>query len=88
MKSPGLLKNERVLTCGQCALVCGPSVAECRKRFKMLEGGGFVVPGPNDEVTIVDTYEEACAMRKQYMPTVAATDMLKDFAASTVMWHQ
>jgi hypothetical protein len=54
----------------------------------MLEGGGFVVPGPNDEVTIVDTYEEACAMRKQYMPTVAATDMLKDFAASTVMWHQ
>jgi hypothetical protein len=87
-KSPGLLKNERILTCGQCALVCGPTRAECLKRFGLLEEGGFVVPGPNHEVTVVDTYEQACEMRRQHMPKVPVTDMIKDFAASTVMWHQ
>jgi len=88
VKNPGLLKNERVLTCGQCALVCGPTRAECRKRFGLLENGGFVVPGPNQEATVVKTYDQACETRKKYTPKVPVTDMIKDFAASTVMWHQ
>jgi hypothetical protein len=87
-KSPGLLKNERILTCGQCALVCGPTLEECRKRFGLLQEGGFVVPGPNNEVTVVDSYEQACEMRKKYLPKVPVLDQVKDFAASTVMWHQ
>jgi hypothetical protein len=87
-KSPGLLKNERILTCGQCALVCGPSLEECRKRFDLLQHGGFVVPGPNHEAVVVDTYEKACEMRRKYLSSVPVTDMIRDFAASTVMWHQ
>jgi hypothetical protein len=82
-----LLKNERVLTCGQCALVCGPSIDECANRYSMLSEGGFVVPGPNDEVTVVESYEEAVKMREKYLPKVPLTDTLKDFAISTVMWH-
>jgi ferredoxin len=87
-KSPGLLKNERILTCGQCALVCGPTIDECHKRYNLLINGGFVVPGPNNESTVVKTYEEALEMRKKYLPKVPVSDMIKDFAASTVMWHQ
>ncbi|HUT52679.1 MAG TPA: hypothetical protein VM658_04755 [bacterium] len=88
IKSPGLLKNERILTCGQCALVCGPTLPECQKRYGLLQEGGFVVPGPDNEVTVVDTYEKACEMRRKYMPKVPATDTIKDFVASTIMWHQ
>jgi ferredoxin len=84
----GLMKNERVLTCGQCALVCGPTIEECSNRYSMLQEGGFVVPGPNDEVTIVETYEEAMKMREKYLPKVPLKDTLKDFAISTVMWHK
>jgi hypothetical protein len=88
VKSPGLLKNERILTCGQCALVCGPSLAECQQRYGLLQGGGFVVPGPNREAVVVDTYEQAVQMRRRYRPSVPTLDQIKDFAASTVMWHQ
>jgi len=88
VKSPGLLKNERILTCGQCALVCGPTLEECRKRVNMLLNGGFVVPGPNNEATVVDTYEKACEMRKKYLQKVSVMDKIKDFAGSIVMWHQ
>ncbi len=88
VKSPGLLKNERILTCGQRALVCGPTLEECRKRYDLLLNGGFVVPGPNDEIAVVATYEKALEMRKKYSPRVPASHKLKDFAASTIMWHQ
>ncbi len=27
-------------------------------------------------------------MRKRYLPTVPVIDMIRDFAASTVMWHR
>jgi ferredoxin len=88
VKSPDLFKHERVLTCGQCALVCGPTVEEAHKRYQTLQEGGFVVPGPNNEVTAVDTYERACEMRKKYTPSVSRADMIKDGVASLIMWHQ
>jgi len=83
-----LFKHERVLTCGQCALVCGPTVDEAKKRYSTLEGGGFVVPGPNNEVTVVDTYEKACETREKYMPKVSEFDKIKDGLASLVQWHK
>jgi len=82
-----LIKNERILTCGQCALVCGPTIEECANRYSMLQEGGFVVPGPNDEVTVVDSYEEAVKMREKYSRKIPLSDTLKDVAISTVMWH-
>jgi len=87
-KSPELLKHERVLTCGQCALVCGPTLDETQKRYNTLINGGFVVPGPDNEVTVVDTYEKACEMRKKYTPKIPRSDLIKDAAASFIMWHQ
>ena len=88
VKSPDLFKNERILTCGQCALVCGPTIEECRKRYDLLINGGFVVPGPDNEATVVDTYEKACEMRAKYSPEISLSHKIKDFAASFVMWHQ
>ncbi len=82
-----LLKNERVLTCGQCALVCGPTVEECQNRYSLLTEGGYVVPGPGGEVTVVDSYEEAVKMREKYLPKIPLKDTIKDFAVSSVMWH-
>ncbi len=82
-----LLKNERILTCGQCALVCGPSIDECRNRYNALMEGGFVVDGPDNEVTVVKTYEEALKMRARNSPKIPLKDRVKDFILSGAMWH-
>ena len=34
------IENPNVLTCGQCALVCGPDINESAKRLRMLREGG------------------------------------------------
>jgi dissimilatory sulfite reductase (desulfoviridin) alpha/beta subunit len=68
LEGKDLIKNERILTCGNCSIVCGPSVEECQNRYSLLTEGGFVVPGPNDEVTVVESYEEAVKMREKYTP--------------------
>ena len=88
VKNADCFKNERILTCGQCANVCGPTLDETAKRYNALLNGGFVVPGPNSEVTVVDSFAKALEMRKKYMPQVSLGDMFKDFVASTIMWHQ
>ena len=59
------LRDERILTCGQCALVCGPTVDETARRFKTLIESGFVVPGPGGEMVNVQTYKEAVELRKK-----------------------
>jgi len=43
------IENPNVLTCGQCALVCGPTIQESAKRLKLLREGGIVVPGKDGE---------------------------------------
>jgi ferredoxin len=82
------LRDERILTCGQCALVCGPSLEETALRYKTLIESGLVVPGPGGEMVNVPSYEEALNLRKKYLPRVAIADMVKDTAASTLLWHK
>jgi epoxyqueuosine reductase QueG len=82
------LRDERILTCGQCALVCGPSLEETARRYKTLVESGLVVPGPGGEMVNVPTYEEAHELRKRYLPKVSVADMVKDTAASTLLWHK
>jgi hypothetical protein len=86
MKSTGrdLLKNERLVTCGHCSLVCGQDVKEVSKRYKTLCEGGYVVNGPNKEVIVVDTYEEYMEQRDKYTPEIPKIDMAKDIALQTV----
>jgi hypothetical protein len=49
------LKDPYVLTCGQCALVCGPDFEETKKRFDLLTQSGYVVPGPDGKMVRVKT---------------------------------
>jgi hypothetical protein len=82
------LRDERILTCGQCALVCGPTVEESSNRFHALIESGLVVPGPESEMVNVPTYEHAVEMRRKYLPRVSGKDKLKDALASTILWHK
>jgi hypothetical protein len=82
------LRDERILTCGQCALVCGQSLEETARRYKTLVESGLVVPGPGGEMVNVPTYEEALELRKKHLPKVSITEMVKDTAASTLLWHK
>ena len=41
------LKDPNILTCGQCALVCGPDLKETADRYHTLIESGLVVPGPD-----------------------------------------
>ena len=54
------------IICGQCALVCGPTLEETAERYRTLADAGLVVPGPGGRMTRVDTFEEARAMRARY----------------------
>jgi len=82
------LKDDRVLTCGQCALVCGPDLQETRKRYNMLIEGGLVVPGPDGTMVKKDTYEEAVETRNRYFPHITKAEMMKDATASGVLWSK
>jgi len=72
------LKQPNVLTCGQCALVCGPTMVERADRFHMLSESGLVVPGENGRMTHCDTYEEAMEIKKKYPHRVSRTEMKAD----------
>ncbi len=82
------LKNDIILTCGQCALVCGPTVQESAKRYKILTEAGLVVPGSNGEMVNVGTYEEAAEMRRKYPHRVPREKMKEDAKKSGLMWHK
>ncbi len=82
------LKDDRVLTCGQCVLVCGPDLQETRKRYNMLIEGGLVVPGPDGEMVNVKSYEEAVELRNRHLPHVSKTEMVKDATESGVLWSK
>ena len=72
------LKDPYVLTCGQCALVCGPDFAETKKRYDLLMAGGYVVPGPDGRMAHVNTYEEARELKSLYRVTFSRRGRLKD----------
>lgn len=81
------IDNPNVLTCGQCALVCGPDIHESAKRLRLLREGGIVVPGRDGRTVVAKTFEEARAIRKQYPVTVPRTRMVSDSIRSMFMWH-
>ena len=80
------IADPNVLTCGQCALVCGPDIKESAKRLTYLREGGIVVRGKDDRYVAVKTFEEAQAIRDQYPFRIARSAQLKDMLSSTLMW--
>jgi ferredoxin len=80
------IENPNVLTCGQCALVCGPDIKESAKRLKLLKEGGIVVPGKDGRNVVVKTFEEAQKIREQYPFRISRSKMLSDSLQSGVIW--
>jgi epoxyqueuosine reductase QueG len=84
----GILGDPNTLTCGQCALICGPTVEETRKRYQMLIDGGIVVPGPEGTMVHVKDFDEAVEYKKQYRPPVTKEQMIADSRASAALWKK
>jgi ferredoxin len=80
------IDDPNVLTCGQCALVCGPDIHESAKRLKLLREGGIVVSGKDGRNVVVKTYEEAKKIREQYPFRISRLRMLSDSLQSGVLW--
>jgi len=80
------IENPNVLTCGQCALVCGPDIKESAKRLKLLREGGIVVPGKDGRTVVVKTFEEARKIREQYPFRISYSRRLSDILQSTALW--
>ena len=80
------LKDPYVLTCGQCALICGPDFNETKKRYDLLMQSGFVVPGPDGRMMRVKTMEEYFKMKKIYPAKVDRSQMAKDAGAAGSVW--
>lgn len=72
------LEAPNVITCGQCALVCGPTFDERVDRLHMLNEGGLVVPGEDGRMVHCDTYEQACEVKKKYPHQVSKEKMKAD----------
>ncbi len=76
-----------VLTCGQCSLVCGPTIQESQKRLKMLRESGLVVPGKDGKSLVtVNTFEEARDMRIEYSLKVPLWKKIFDSIHSLFLW--
>lgn len=80
------LGDYNILTCGQCALVCGPTLDETAHRYHLLIESGLVVPGPEGKMKRVDTFEEAQALRKKYPYKVSIPAKIKDNVLSSIQW--
>ncbi len=80
------LDDTNVLTCGQCALVCGPDMAESAKRLRMLREGGIVVRDGKGRTVVVKTFEEAAEMRRRYPFRITAARKIADSLASAFLW--
>jgi len=80
------LDDTNVLTCGQCALVCGPDMAESAKRLRMLREGGIVIRDGEGRTVVVKTFEEAEEMRRRNPFRISRARMISDALASTFLW--
>ncbi|MGD0278544.1 MAG: hypothetical protein ABSC11_04480 [Smithella sp.] len=80
------IEDPNVLTCGQCALVCGPDIKESAKRLKLLREGGIVVPGKDGRTVVVKDFEDALRIRKQYPFRISRWRMISDSLQSGVLW--
>jgi hypothetical protein len=54
------------MSCGHCALVCGPSPEESQKRWKMLVRSGILSYAEGNEPVIFDDYENAAAQYSEF----------------------
>ncbi len=80
------IENTNVLTCGQCALVCGPDIHESAKRLKLLREGGIVVSGKDGRTIVVKTFEDAKKIREENPFRISRSRMLLDSLQSVMMW--
>jgi hypothetical protein len=80
------IEDPNVLTCGQCALVCGPEIPESMKRLKMLRESGIVVSGKEGRTVIARNYDEARRIRQQFPVRVPWHKKALDVTLSTLMW--
>ena len=80
------IDDPNVLTCGQCALVCGPDVPESMKRLKMLREGGIVVPGKDGRMQVARSYEEALRIKQENPVKIPFYKKAVDVIQSTFMW--
>jgi ferredoxin len=76
------------MICGQCALVCGPTLEETAERYRALAESGLVVPGPCGRMTQVDTFEEAAELRRCYPLRISAYRKAKDALNSIFFWQR
>jgi hypothetical protein len=76
------------MICGQCALVCGPTIDETAERYRALSESGLVVPGPGGRMTRVDTFEEAQELRRRYPLKASLGEKATGALASVVNWHR
>lgn len=58
------LQDDTLLTCGNCGLVCGPSVEESLKRYQLLTQSGLVVRAADGNMVKVNNFEEAVKIRQ------------------------
>ena len=70
------LQNDTLLTCGNCGVVCGSSIAESAERYRLLTQSGLVVRGADGNMVNVPTFEEAVEIRQ--LPKRSLWSKLKD----------
>jgi len=75
------LRSDRLLTCGQCGLVCGPTVKESARRFSLLARSGLAVQNAQGEMVVAPTYEKAEEIYTERLPGLTFWDLLRDCLA-------
>jgi hypothetical protein len=58
------LQDDTLLTCGNCGLVCGPSVEESINRYRLLMQSGLVVRNAEGHMVKLNSFEEAVKIRQ------------------------
>jgi hypothetical protein len=82
------LRDDRILTCGHCAIVCGPTLEETAGRYRLLASSGLVVLGPDGDMVNVPTFEEAFPIYKKNLPRISPLAMFKDSVASAYLFQK
>jgi hypothetical protein len=80
------LQDGTLLTCGNCGLVCGPSVEESINRYKLLTQSGLVVRNADGSMVNVATFEEAVKIRQ--LPKRSAWFKFKDALVLAWVFHK
>lgn len=81
------LRSDNPLSCGNCAMVCSPSLKETAERYRTLVESGIAVPGPDGEMVKVDTFQEAVQMRRRYPRKVSVPEMIRDGLTMAGIWY-